>query len=229
MSNTRRLWITGLLAIGGALLLYGLLFGKSDKNAPSWEPVNVPLISALEKMAVTAEPENTGVQRDMQETSAGQLFDGQVPQVEETSHLEQTPQAGESSQVTPPQSDSSPQSVQSQSASVPPPQYAQSQPTSQADPSQADPSQSAPAAPDAGASAPSGIAARGAPLLDLNTATQSQLEDLPGIGPSKAQAIIAYREREGGFRTVEQLMEVKGIGAKIFEKLSAYVNVASPR
>lgn len=224
MSNTRRLWITGLLAIGGALLLYGMLFGKSDKNAPGWEPVNVPLFSALEKMAVTAEPENTGVQREMQETSAGQLFDGQVPQVEETSHLGQTPQAGERSQVTPPQSASSPQSIQSQSASVPPPQYAQSQPTSQADPSQ-----SAPAAPDAGASAPSGIAARGAPLLDLNTATQSQLEDLPGIGPSKAQAIIAYREREGGFRTVEQLMEVKGIGAKIFEKLSAYVNVASPR
>lgn len=61
--------------------------------------------------------------------------------------------------------------------------------------------------------------------LDLNAATQSQLEDLPGIGPSKAKAIIAYRDQKGGFRSVDELLQVKGIGPKMFEKLRPEVAV----
>lgn len=61
--------------------------------------------------------------------------------------------------------------------------------------------------------------------LDLNAATQAQLEDLPGIGPSKAKAIIAYRDRKGGFRSVDDLLQVKGIGPKMFEKLRPEVAV----
>ena len=55
--------------------------------------------------------------------------------------------------------------------------------------------------------------------LNLNDATLSQLEDLPGIGPSKAKAILAYREQHGGYRSIDQLLEVKGIGPKMLEKL----------
>ena len=55
--------------------------------------------------------------------------------------------------------------------------------------------------------------------LDLNKATLSQLIRLPGIGPSKAKAIIDYRKKIGGFTKPEQLIEVSGIGEKTFEKL----------
>ncbi|TCJ12931.1 helix-hairpin-helix domain-containing protein [Parasulfuritortus cantonensis] len=48
--------------------------------------------------------------------------------------------------------------------------------------------------------------------VDLNTATQAELEAVKGIGPSKAKAIIAYREKNGGFKSVEELAKVKGFG-----------------
>lgn len=63
------------------------------------------------------------------------------------------------------------------------------------------------------------------PRLDLNEATLTQLENLPGIGPSKAKAIITYREKHGSFRSIDELLEVKGIGPKMLEKLFAEVYV----
>jgi competence protein ComEA len=61
--------------------------------------------------------------------------------------------------------------------------------------------------------------------VNLNTATQSQLEALPGIGPTYAQAIIAERARRGGFTSVNELREVRGIGDKRFADLSPLVTV----
>lgn len=66
--------------------------------------------------------------------------------------------------------------------------------------------------------APSGAAAAPAPL-DLNAATLEQLDTLPGIGPALAARIVAYRDEHGPFRQIEQLNEVKGIGARTLEKL----------
>ena len=48
--------------------------------------------------------------------------------------------------------------------------------------------------------------------LDLNTATAEQLDQLPGVGPATTAAIVAHRERNGPFRSVEALLEVRGIG-----------------
>ena len=66
--------------------------------------------------------------------------------------------------------------------------------------------------------------------LNLNTATKEELIALPGIGPAKAQAILDYRNAHGAFKSVEELKDVKGIGAKRFEKLKGELTVvASPK
>jgi competence protein ComEA len=64
-------------------------------------------------------------------------------------------------------------------------------------------------------------------LLDLNHASQSELEKLPGIGPSKAKAIITFRDQHKGFRNLEQLLEVKGIGPKVLERLSKLIRISA--
>ena len=61
--------------------------------------------------------------------------------------------------------------------------------------------------------------------LNLNTATEAQLEALPGIGPSTAQRIVEYRKKNGAFKKAEDLMNVKGIGEKSFLKLKPLVTV----
>ncbi|WP_260405343.1 ComEA family DNA-binding protein [Paenibacillus sp. 598K] len=67
---------------------------------------------------------------------------------------------------------------------------------------------------------PDSAAASG--LIDINRASAEQLDSLPGIGPAKAQAIIADREQHGIFRSVDELTRVRGIGDKMLEKLRPY-------
>ncbi|MDW8245027.1 MAG: ComEA family DNA-binding protein [Sandaracinaceae bacterium] len=81
--------------------------------------------------------------------------------------------------------------------------------------------------------------ARGAPILDfaqetsaqgvvnIQTASAEELQRLPGIGPSKAEAIIAYRSRHP-FRRIEDIMRVRGIGRATFRRLQPYLTVSGP-
>ena len=65
----------------------------------------------------------------------------------------------------------------------------------------------------------------GGGLVNLNSATLEQLDSLPGVGPSTAQKIIDYRTQHGGFRSVDELMEVPGIGPAKFAELKDQVTV----
>jgi competence protein ComEA len=68
-------------------------------------------------------------------------------------------------------------------------------------------------------------AGTGGSLVNLNSATEAQLDTLPGVGPSTAAKIVAYRSEHGGFRTVDELMEVPGIGPAKFAELKDLVTV----
>ncbi len=65
-------------------------------------------------------------------------------------------------------------------------------------------------------------------LLDLNTATAEELEKLPEIGPTTAQAIVRLREKSGPFRRVEDLLAVRGITKRRLEKIRPLVKVEAP-
>ena len=66
-------------------------------------------------------------------------------------------------------------------------------------------------------------------LVNINTATAAEFEALPGIGPKMAQRIVEYREKNGGFKKIEDLMNVKGIGEKSFLKLKPLISVAGEK
>ncbi|MDD5583590.1 MAG: ComEA family DNA-binding protein [Candidatus Omnitrophica bacterium] len=62
-------------------------------------------------------------------------------------------------------------------------------------------------------------------IVNINKASQEELETIPGIGPAFAQRIIAYRVQNGDFQTLEDLKKVKGIGAKKLGQMKEYVSL----
>ena len=68
-------------------------------------------------------------------------------------------------------------------------------------------------------------AAKAAAVVNLNTANAAQLEALPGIGPKTAARIVEYRQKNGGFKKIEELMNVRGVGEKSFLKLKHFITV----
>src|SRR2546422_7426430 len=66
-------------------------------------------------------------------------------------------------------------------------------------------------------------------VVNLNTASATQLEALPGIGAKTAARIIEYRQKNGPFKKIEELMNVRGVGEKNFLKLKAQITVATAK
>lgn len=79
----------------------------------------------------------------------------------------------------------------------------------------------------AAASAAAGESEGSGAVVNINTATATELSLLPGVGPSKAQAIIKYRGSHK-FRKVEDILRVKGIGRKSFKAMRPYLTVEGP-
>lgn len=73
--------------------------------------------------------------------------------------------------------------------------------------------------------APMAIASAGPAMIDLNSADQAALEMIPGIGPVKAAAILAFRTEVGSFTGLDQLLEVTGIGPATLEAIRPYVTI----
>ena len=65
--------------------------------------------------------------------------------------------------------------------------------------------------------------------VNLNSASITQLQTLPGVGASTAQRILDYRQKNGGFKKIEELMNVKGIGEKSFLKLKPLITVGDAK
>ncbi|MDA2917940.1 ComEA family DNA-binding protein [Desulfobacterota bacterium AH_259_B03_O07] len=63
--------------------------------------------------------------------------------------------------------------------------------------------------------------------ININTASVEQLVELPGIGESTASKIVAYREQNGGFKTIDDLLNVKGIGERKYEKMKSLITVSN--
>ena len=82
------------------------------------------------------------------------------------------------------------------------------------------------AAAQASSATPQTAKAEAAPIVNLNTASVKDLEMLPGIGAKTAELIIAYREKNGPFKKIEELMNVQGIGEKSFLRLKPQLTVA---
>lgn len=62
-------------------------------------------------------------------------------------------------------------------------------------------------------------------IININTATLSELQNINGIGEVKAQSIIDYREKNGGFKSIEEIKNVDGIGSKTFEKIKDQISI----
>jgi competence protein ComEA len=65
--------------------------------------------------------------------------------------------------------------------------------------------------------------------MNLNTATAAQLESLPGIGARTAALIVEYRQKNGAFKKIEDLMNVRGVGEKSFLRLKPLITVTPPK
>lgn len=72
------------------------------------------------------------------------------------------------------------------------------------------------------------VAAEASGVVNINTANSEQLSLLPRVGPTVAQRIVDFRQENGRFQTLEDLMLVRGIGEKTFELIKPYITLDGP-
>jgi competence protein ComEA len=87
----------------------------------------------------------------------------------------------------------------------------------------------APGAPEQAKPAAAKPASAPAAVVNINTASAAEFEALPGIGAKTAARIVEYRQKNGPFKKVEELMNIRGLGEKNFLKLKAQLTVGTPK
>jgi competence protein ComEA len=199
-SATNRILVAGMLTAGGALLIYALFHNSSNSTIPGWVTVNGPLKKAMETLQSTRERNSA---KSTQEPNSAQ-----TSQVPNSAQFPQSTQVPKSTPIT--------ESTNESNSAAP---------TISQEVSESKESASVAALVNNNTDTPEPSGSTST-RIDLNKATQSELETLPSIGPSKAKEIILYREHHNGFRNVEQLLEVKGIGQKILDRVSELVRVS---
>lgn len=80
-----------------------------------------------------------------------------------------------------------------------------------------------------GGQAPAAKEKPAAAIVNINTATVGELQTLPGVGAATAARILEYRQKNGGFKKIEELMNVRGIGEKTFLKLKPLITITPPK
>ncbi|XID95417.1 ComEA family DNA-binding protein [Paenibacillaceae bacterium WGS1546] len=198
--NIRKVAIGSLFASAAILLAVAFYQGASKTGIPGWETVNEPLQSALALLSEDEDADLTGDGKAAAEAAA--VDPRRLPEP-----AADTPDA--TADPGSPDEADAPVGAGDDPGIAPDPAL-RSGPSDAADPE-------------------SGESADSDGRLDLNRATQAELETLPGIGPSKAKAILDYRAKIGAFRQTDQLLDVKGIGPKVFERISGSVRVGSPK
>lgn len=78
---------------------------------------------------------------------------------------------------------------------------------------------------DSSSSSGTSVSADTSDKININTATASELTELPGIGTSKAEAIVSYREENGDFSSIEEIMNISGIKEGVFAQIEDYITV----
>ncbi|HZG84128.1 helix-hairpin-helix domain-containing protein [Paenibacillus sp.] len=194
--------LTIVLALAGAYFLLASAYGREGAPAEAaWLDANAEIAAWLEAGTEPAGPEAAPPDGEADGAGAAASTTG-GPGAESAPQAEGhvSPEPQPESQPEPPLAESAPPGSSAPSGAAEP-----SLPAKEAAPAEA---------------ASSG-------LVDVNRATAEQLDALPGIGPAKAAAIVAYREAEGPFRRKEDLLNVKGIGPSIFAKIEAAITVAA--
>jgi len=210
--------------VGAALLGYALMQPTKGADIPGWEPVNEAMAEVL-----AAEGRESGSPGGASKGAAQAAAVSPAGPAAASAPSAAPP--GTEGPGTPEAPDEAAQAASEApeaSAAAKTGQAAASGPASNTGPAtvpgQASALAGATASPAAPAAKPDSAASG---LLDLNAATEDQLDELPGIGPAKARAIVEYRKTRGAFRSVEELKNVKGIGEKLFAKIRNLVTVAS--
>jgi competence protein ComEA len=199
--NPRKIAAATLLLASAVLLAYAYFHSKTSASIPGWIPVNEPLQSAI---ASLSDGRMAGLEGSVESSTESSTS----PSVEPSAG----PSVERSAESSPESKLPSPRATVGSSAEI-------AKETVAPNAGEASPGTHPPEEDDPPLSAPG--------LIDLNEASQSQLETLPGIGPSKAKAILSYREKLGGFRSLDQLLEVKGIGQKVYERISVLVQISA--
>ncbi len=214
------LWAACISAALGTGVL--MLAGGSEPEGLPWQPLNEKLETALAVQEGTieagAEPAKDGAEAKQSQSAAAEDSKRTKSQAGEAKTSASQSEKGKAAAETDRSGTSASSEPQTGGAASSPNGEASAEAgqTRQADSRSSDSSESAASAPKAAESSPEPVEDG---KIHLNSANAAQLMELPGIGEKKAQAILEYRDDNGPFRQVTDIVKVKGIGPKMLEKM----------